>query len=57
MEAFGTFIVITCVDIWVRISYEQCCVSVVRTDISWELTASIIRVTGIGELGTALAVN
>jgi hypothetical protein len=32
-------------------------VALVRTDVSEELTASIIRVTGIGELGTALAVT
>jgi hypothetical protein len=32
-------------------------VVLVRTDISEELSASIIRVTRIGELGTTLAVN
>jgi hypothetical protein len=32
-------------------------VALVRTDISEELSASIIRVTKIGELGTTLAVN
>jgi hypothetical protein len=32
-------------------------VAVVRTDVSKELNASIIRVTGIGELGTTLAVT
>jgi hypothetical protein len=32
-------------------------VALVRTDISEERTASIIRVTRIGELGTALAVT
>jgi hypothetical protein len=32
-------------------------VALVRTDISEELSASIIRVTGIGELGTTLAVT
>jgi hypothetical protein len=31
-------------------------VSLVRTDVSEELSASFIRVTKIGELGTALAV-
>jgi hypothetical protein len=30
-------------------------VSLVRTDVLEELSASIIRVTGIGELGTTLA--
>jgi hypothetical protein len=33
------------------------CVVLVRTDVSEELSASIIRVTGIGELGTTLAIN
>jgi hypothetical protein len=33
------------------------CVSLVRTDISEELSASIIRVTRISELGTTLAVT
>jgi hypothetical protein len=33
------------------------CVAVVRTDVSEELSASFIRVTRIGELGTALAVS
>jgi hypothetical protein len=32
-------------------------VALVRTDISEELSASFIRVTGIGELGTMLAVT
>jgi hypothetical protein len=32
-------------------------VALVRTDVSEELSASIVRVTGIGELGTTLAVN
>jgi hypothetical protein len=32
-------------------------VALVRTDVSDELRASIIRVTRIGELGTTLAVN
>jgi hypothetical protein len=32
-------------------------VALVRTDVSEELSASIIRVTGIGELGTTLAVT
>jgi hypothetical protein len=32
-------------------------VAVVRTDVSEELSASIIRVTRIGELGRALAVT
>jgi hypothetical protein len=31
-------------------------VALVRTDVSEELSASFIRVTGIGELGTTLAV-
>jgi hypothetical protein len=33
------------------------CVALVRTDISEELSASVIRVTRIGELGTTLAVT
>jgi hypothetical protein len=32
-------------------------VALVRTDVSEELTASFIRVTRVGELGTALAVT
>jgi hypothetical protein len=32
-------------------------VSLVRTDVSEELSASIIRVTRIGELGTPLAIT
>jgi hypothetical protein len=32
-------------------------VALVRTDVSEELGASFIRVTGIGELGTTLAVT
>jgi hypothetical protein len=32
-------------------------VALVRTDVSEELTTSIIRVTRIGELGTTLAVT
>jgi hypothetical protein len=32
-------------------------VALVRTDVSEELSASIIRVTRIGELGTVLAVT
>jgi hypothetical protein len=32
-------------------------VALVRTDVSEELSASIIRVTTIGELGTTLAVT
>jgi hypothetical protein len=32
-------------------------VTLVRTDVSEELSASIIRVTRIGELGTTLAVT
>jgi hypothetical protein len=31
--------------------------ALVRTDVSMEFSASIIRVTGIGELGTMLAVT
>jgi hypothetical protein len=34
-----------------------CRVALVRTDVSEELSASFIRVTRIGELGTALAVT
>jgi DNA polymerase III psi subunit len=33
------------------------CVTLVRTDVSEELSASIIRVTRIGKLGTTLAVT
>jgi hypothetical protein len=33
------------------------CVALVRTDVSEELSASLIRVTGIGELGTTLGVT
>jgi hypothetical protein len=33
-----------------------CHVALVRTDVSEELSASIIRVTRIGELGTTLAI-
>jgi hypothetical protein len=33
------------------------CVALVRTDVSEELSASFIRVTRIGELGTAVAVT
>jgi hypothetical protein len=33
------------------------CVALVRTDVSEELSASIIRVTSIGELGTTLALT
>jgi hypothetical protein len=32
-------------------------VALVRTEVSEELSASFIRVTGIGELGTTLAVT
>jgi hypothetical protein len=32
-------------------------VALVRTDVSEELSASVIRVTRIGELGTTLAVT
>jgi hypothetical protein len=32
-------------------------VALVRTDVSEELSAYLIRVTGIGELGTTLAVK
>jgi hypothetical protein len=32
-------------------------VALVRTDVSEELSASFIRVTAIGELGTALALT
>jgi hypothetical protein len=32
-------------------------VALIRTDVSEELSASIIRVTGIGELGTTLLVT
>jgi hypothetical protein len=34
-----------------------CRVALVRSDVSDELSASIIRVTRIGELGTSLAVT
>jgi hypothetical protein len=34
-----------------------CCVALVRTDVSEELSAFFIRVTRIGELGTTLAVT
>jgi hypothetical protein len=33
------------------------CVALVRTDVSEELSASFIRVTRIGELGTTLALT
>jgi hypothetical protein len=33
------------------------CVALVRTDVSEEISASIIRVIGIGEIGTTLAVT
>jgi hypothetical protein len=33
------------------------CVALVRTDVSEELSASFIRVTRLGELGTTLAVT
>jgi hypothetical protein len=32
-------------------------VALVRTDVSYELSASIMKVTSIGELGTTLAVT
>jgi hypothetical protein len=34
-----------------------CHVALVRTDVSEDLSASLIRVTRIGELGTTLAVT
>jgi hypothetical protein len=34
-----------------------CRVALVKTDVSEEISASIIRITGIGEQGTALAVT
>jgi hypothetical protein len=34
-----------------------CCVALVRTDVSEELSASFIRVTRINQLGTTLAVT
>jgi hypothetical protein len=37
--------------------YEECSVALVRTDVSEERIASIIRVTRINELGTTLAVT
>jgi hypothetical protein len=36
---------------------EEIIVALVRTDVSEELSASIIRVTRIGELGTTLALT
>jgi hypothetical protein len=33
------------------------CVALIKTDVSEELSASVIRVTRIGELGTTLTVN
>jgi hypothetical protein len=33
------------------------CVALVRTDVSEELSASIIRVTGIGEFGTLAVIS
>jgi hypothetical protein len=33
------------------------CVALVRTNVSEELSTSVIRVTRIGELGTMLAIN
>jgi hypothetical protein len=33
------------------------CVTLIRTDVSEELSASFIRVTRIGELGTVLALG
>jgi hypothetical protein len=38
-------------------SGKLCRVALVRTDVSKELSASFIRVTRIGELGTTLAVT
>jgi hypothetical protein len=38
-------------------SVMLCCVALVRTDVSEELSASFIRVTRIGELGTTIAVT
>jgi hypothetical protein len=37
--------------------WDVCCVALVRTDVLGELSASFIRVTRIGELGTTLAVT
>jgi hypothetical protein len=34
-----------------------CCVALIKTDVSEEHSASFIRVTRIGELGTTLAVS
>jgi hypothetical protein len=38
-------------------SWMLCRVALVRTDVPEELSASIVRVTRIGELGTTLAVT
>jgi hypothetical protein len=44
--------------LWRRLSYGMLChVALVKTDVSKECIASIIRVTRIGELGTVLAVT
>jgi hypothetical protein len=37
--------------------WDVSCVKLARTDVSEELSASFIRVTRIGELGTTLAVT
>jgi hypothetical protein len=42
-------------EVFTASSEMLCCVALVRTDISGELSASFIRVTRIGELGTTLA--
>jgi hypothetical protein len=51
------FEVFTAVTVKNGIFWELRRVALVRTDVSGELSASIIRVTRIGELGTTLAVT
>jgi hypothetical protein len=61
-QHFRSYICVHCcnyVDIFWRMpsSWILCHVALVRTDVSGEPSASIIRVTRIGVLGTALAVT